>query len=81
MITILTSNFLSTKNIDKQLKNKMFIESICNDVFYTQNSVVYLIISGYYKLESCFSKENIFTYFMVEMYEKEHLQNKYLSLY
>lgn len=79
MITILTSNFLSTKNIDERLKNRMFIKSICNDVFYAKNSVVYLIISGYYKLEFCFSKEHIFTYFMVEMYENEHLQNKYLS--
>lgn len=79
MITIFTSNLFNINDIDNRLKDRMFIESICDDVFHTKNSVVYLIRSGYYKLEFCFSTGDIFTYFMVEMYENKHSQNKYLS--
>lgn len=79
MITITTSNFFSTMNIDERLKDVSFIRSICDDVHFEKNGTTYLIRNGYYKLEFSFSKENIFIYFMAEMYEKEHSQNKYVS--
>ena len=77
MITIVTSTFLSTTDIDERLKNELFVKSICDDVFHSQNGTVYLI---YYKLEFCFFKEHAFIYFMVEMFESRQQQNKYLFL-
>ncbi|MCH5312003.1 MAG: hypothetical protein J1E57_08640 [Prevotella sp.] len=79
MMTIVTSTLLSTTDIDERLKNELFIKSICDDVFHSQNGIVYLIRYGYYKLEFCFSKEHAFIYFMVEMFESKQQLNKYLS--
>lgn len=79
MITISTSQLLSTLNIDERLKDESFIESICDDRFEDKKSgIVYLIRCGYYKLEFCFSKDHLFIYFMSELYERKHSQNSFL---
>ncbi len=72
MITISTSQLLSTLNIDERLKDESFIESICDDRFEDKSGIVYLIRCGYYKLEFCFSKDHLFILCLNYLKENTH---------
>ena len=76
---IVTSKVLAYKDIDERLKEESFVMSICNDYVRTKSGNLYLVRSGKYKLECYFSLDGSFNYFMVEKYEKQTMENEYLT--
>ena len=78
---IATSKVLECEDIDERLKEESFVRAICNDYVRTKSGNLYLVKSGKYKLEWYFSSDDSFNYFMVEKYEKQTIENEYLTFF
>ena len=76
---IATLKILEYIDIDERLKEESFVRSICNDYANAKSGNLYLVKSGKYKLEWYFSSDGSFNYFMVEKYEKQTIENEYLT--
>ena len=64
MYTIKTTDFFTSKGINKVLYNKTFIQTIAD--VWSENQNLLAIYNAHYKIEFSFTKNNILRYVMIE---------------
>ena len=64
MYTIKTTDFFTSKGINKVLYNKTFIQTIAD--VWSENQNLLAIYNTHYKIEFRFTKNNILRYVMIE---------------